>query len=534
MPVYFVDGINGSDSNDGLTMDTAWGTLEKAFATAVAPDTQVWVRRASVTTGSVSIANAGQLGHTKLIEFIGWPRPARAFAAGEWTQGSRVVVTEDPLRLLAHAARYVTCPDGMVRMVRLAEDAGALQFELDRVYSGPSVSGAAGAFTLHEDSDYARSRLIDDSAWTIKKVDWDADEDDLPGVYFAAGNHGSNATYSGLRYANLFFSSEASYGPGLWFNGGVGLFAEGIINIQATAGYALRAANGAQVSVKRSIYRAVQTDGWPAVGVDGPGQLRLLDVDFQVGGTYYSYWLGMDGFVHAENVGVGLDASRGWAPAMGYMIHAARGRLTGAGLEIRNADTAWNIFRPMGADPGATVSIDDWQRINGNILSNRYKGAVTRVASASLAAEPPSGAENVLQLRPTKRADNPAGAPQNHPGEDHVDTNYGDALFKHRLYCEAGSFTLDVYIHSPDIAIPSGKAVLVVSGPLGSSDGSGNWRREYTAAILQTSDWTQKISAAFDAPIAGWVSARLFIFKSEEGDQYSIDKIYIDPFPVLS
>ncbi len=52
--IYHVDGANGSDSNDGLTAETAFATIQKGIDTAGVGDTVlVWPAITTATAGSV-------------------------------------------------------------------------------------------------------------------------------------------------------------------------------------------------------------------------------------------------------------------------------------------------------------------------------------------------------------------------------------------------------------------------------------------------------------------------------------------------
>ena len=69
-------------------------------------------------------------------------------------------------------------------------DAGgetAVGFLIDRDYAGTTVTGVDGKFQIEADEDYATAQAIDDSAWTIKKTAWDANNPSLPVIDFNDG-----------------------------------------------------------------------------------------------------------------------------------------------------------------------------------------------------------------------------------------------------------------------------------------------------------------------------------------------------------
>jgi len=52
-PTYYVDSINGLDTNDGLTADTAFQTITKANATLLAPGESIGFKRGQIFTGQL-------------------------------------------------------------------------------------------------------------------------------------------------------------------------------------------------------------------------------------------------------------------------------------------------------------------------------------------------------------------------------------------------------------------------------------------------------------------------------------------------
>ena len=79
-------------------------------------------------------------------------------------------------------------------------------------YAGTSEED--GALTIEKDEDYDDFQLIDDSTWTIKKVDWNGDADDLPIVDFGANNYDLYITTAfSWIYKNMYFKgSSSAYG----------------------------------------------------------------------------------------------------------------------------------------------------------------------------------------------------------------------------------------------------------------------------------------------------------------------------------
>ena len=67
MRTYYVDGLAGSDENDGQTPETAWRTLERVNALTLAPGSRVLLRAGSLYNGTLKPRGLGEKG--RLVEF---------------------------------------------------------------------------------------------------------------------------------------------------------------------------------------------------------------------------------------------------------------------------------------------------------------------------------------------------------------------------------------------------------------------------------------------------------------------------------
>jgi len=217
MANYFVDSTNGDDTDDGTTMDDGpgggvgcWATIEHAHeAGGLAAGDTVWVRRIHVEyagnpTSDINTAYSGIPKNP--IKTIGWPRNTHAIASSDWTNGSTAVVVDDAdMDREKHQGRFVTGPDGFDYLITKVTDASNIV--IDREYAGGTVANQAA--TILADEDYALAQAIDDSAWVIKKADWNADADDLPCLDFKdqAFQLYINTRY--LEFVNLEFRDSS-------------------------------------------------------------------------------------------------------------------------------------------------------------------------------------------------------------------------------------------------------------------------------------------------------------------------------------
>jgi hypothetical protein len=195
MANYFVDSTTGDDADDGTTMDLAFATLKYAVANAglVAGD-YLWVRRvhSETVTSITNIAGSGS--GVSPLTISGWPRAAdSSITSATWTNGSTTVdlIVGLSMDREKHLGRYITAPDGVTYMITKITDSNTII--IDREYAGATVTTTAGACTIQADEDWVDDMGteygFDDSGWTIKESDWDADADDLPLIDYNAGNN---------------------------------------------------------------------------------------------------------------------------------------------------------------------------------------------------------------------------------------------------------------------------------------------------------------------------------------------------------
>jgi len=193
---YFVDSGTGSDSDNGTTMDLAWATLEHAVESGgLSAGDFVWVRpnHAETPVSDVLFVYDGHDGSP--ISLVGWPFPAFSITSATWTNGSTTVdlVLPASITRVGHCGRYVTAPDGEVYTITYVTDSNT--FTIDREYAGATVTLLNGASSIQADEDYTQAQAIDDSAWTIKKTDWNADNPDRGCVDFNDGAYSMSIYY---------------------------------------------------------------------------------------------------------------------------------------------------------------------------------------------------------------------------------------------------------------------------------------------------------------------------------------------------
>jgi hypothetical protein len=185
MANYFVYPGSGDDGNTGLTLDDPFNTVKFAGEKAgYSVGDRIWVRRGCTenVSNTVNFAWHDTNLFRGLVCLVGCPRNSLAGTA-DFTNGSATVENSSlTMSKLSHASRNLTAPDGKVYYIEYVTDAAT--FDLDRPYSGTTSVG--GAFTIHADIDYSTFHAIDDSAWTVKIADWEADGDDITTINLGA------------------------------------------------------------------------------------------------------------------------------------------------------------------------------------------------------------------------------------------------------------------------------------------------------------------------------------------------------------
>ena len=202
----FVDSTTGLDTDTGANFDLAWATNEHAHeAGGLNAADLIFIRpnHSEIPLSDILPIYDGTV--SSPIRFISWPKAAFAITSATWTNGSTTVdlVLPATLTRTGHSGRYVTAPNGDVYFITRVIDSNT--FIIDREYAGATVTLTNGAASIIKDAYYDTAQAIDDSAWTIKKTDWDANNpargiiDFNDGAYniFHAGD--SRFVYEGLE-----------------------------------------------------------------------------------------------------------------------------------------------------------------------------------------------------------------------------------------------------------------------------------------------------------------------------------------------
>lgn len=312
---YYVDSTIGDNTDDGTTMDNgpgsgtgAWATIKHAVeaGSLVAGDI-VWVRRIHVEysvdpTSHLQPAYSGT--PKEPIRVIGWPRTTHSGISSDWTNGSTAVVVDDAdMDREKHCGRFITSPNGFDYLITVVTTASGIT--IDREYAG--ATQANQAFTIKADEDYALAQAIDDSTWTIKKADWNADADDIPCIDF------KDTAYMLYLSAKKYWMwcnleiRDTTYATGLFLlTNSMGLIAfVGCLFHQDQTAYLGRSDAGGTTVFLRCILDGV---GVATMGIYANYCSMIMKDCAMFGVNGYGFYL-LSAVIYFENVNLGVEAA---------------------------------------------------------------------------------------------------------------------------------------------------------------------------------------------------------------------------------
>jgi len=509
----FVDHVNGSNGNDGSTMDLAYATIGYALSDSMTAGVICWVRRGGneiQDSGDVRFWEQGTA--AEWAQCIGWPRAANSgMTQGDWTNDSTTVDNVVGLTLAdyEHLGRFITGPDGNSYLITRIIDTNTLI--IDREYIGTTVTGVNGAATLHADEDYDLAQTVDDSGWTIKKTNWNADGDEMSQIDF----NGSTDAFEFYNYANqrvanlvLYNSTEGTNGIVYFYDNGTnvleGCLLYGVPKVsrveQATAyfkrcillGY-LAVWNGGTIYLKDSaIYNAT------TVGFDLDDGARVYLDNVNIGVEIPFSILGMQ--VDHDSKVVGKDVKFGAMPAL----------------------IEWEYPGKM-----TQVSIENYDKTFG--LHKRFtpRGTITKFDVVAGSGDPymrTNGASSVIEmLFDIDTGDND----EDHKGMSREEGT--EPIFEHIFEAIPGSKSYRYYVQAEE-ALTADQIYLTaeyISGADGTKYASTKVQSDETVAQRTgADDWGQYIEVTgIDPAVASAVRIKCWLLSYF----HAANKVYIDP-----
>jgi len=525
---YFVDRTNGDDTDDGTTMDDGpgggvgcWETLKHAVEAGllVAGDI-VWVRRIHIEYPSPPVSDLYPPydGTPKdPIRVIGWPRTTYSGTSSDWTNGSTAVVIDDAdMDREKHQGRFITGPDGFDYLITRVVTASGIV--IDREYAGATQANQAA--TILADEDYALAQAIDDSAWTIKKADWNADADDLPCIDWQNQNFQLRLYQAYFwEWVGFEFRDSADAGVVSCQRCGVTTF-RGCLMYTDQDKNMVRCLETTKVLVERTI---IEGNGVGAnqMGLSvADGDLELIDVAVYNCGD--NAFLASDCTIYMENVNLGVEIANGDDEIRVY----GNSQVYGRDVKIRESNGLFDLYR---STAGSRFAFENYGKILGAHKVFTAQGEATKVtagAGGDIANQRAGGAASLIEIL-FNLTNTTSMLPEPIAG-------WGLPVFVHEFEADTSSLSYRYYVQSMAI-VTAAQLWIEVEYVVTYDDDteyviSKQVSDEAFTVRADANDWAEFMEVtAIQPAVASKVRIKCYC-----SFQHASDKIYIDPKVVIS
>jgi hypothetical protein len=411
-----------------------------------------------------------------------------------------------------HGSRLITAPDGSVYFITNVTDTNTIV--IDRPYAGSTVTGVSGAATIHADEDYAEAQAIDDTGWTIKKSDWNADGDDL----FSLNGNGSNYY---INFVNEYHSDIKNiyiYGSSdLLFYGRNNYYGKlrNCIFYHTGQDEAVQFVSSGTFDIDQIV---ISGDGLGSnqVGIAfDSGSNIFLSNAAVYGMSLYGIRFSFHNYAFLENVNIGVEVANGSYDMYVQNVMKVQGR------DVKFGDA--NPFYRGGYFIRNTIAIENYNKVLGDHRVFTTPGEHYKINA--------DGSGNTPNQR--------AGGNSDLIGIEHdVDVDYARELkseiFEHEFEVDTSSKTYRYYVQS--MAALTASELWIEAEYVDSYDSTTKYTfakvnsDETISARSDQSDWTQYIEVTGIQPaVASKVRIRCFCSYF-----HATNKIYIDPKVAIS
>lgn len=518
----FIDSVLASGSNNGSDMDNAWQSIETGFEYNYhLADTIVWVRRRSYFTGATSHVTpngSSDGGLNSWIRFVAWPRTEISFT-GTFTNGSTTVGVTSGVTPTwdQHCGRKIK-NDADGKWYIITNISGS-NFIIDREYAGTTATD--GACTIEEDEMYDTAQALDDSTWTIKKADWNADSDSLPYLDFTntAYQYQINGSYM-IDHQGLHFKNG---GNGQTIYSGVGSntrYKYCIMSTTTNQQLLTAAAASTRVYLDQCILYGNST-GSGQNGIYGGAALWIKNSAlYNLGG--YGLSCENSGMLRLDNVNIGVEAANDYADVVlgsfdwnwkDVKLGSATNILNG--LYYRGSCSIQNYGKVLGA----------WRSFN----CNGYTETVAVVAGSGDPEKRTGGSDYVLAIRQNESTES-----RSYISDEIV----LDIVGQDRpllISSAAESHTYRFYLQANGLSTAVASEFYVEAEYIDAYDDTSEYHYttiksdELISARSGATDWTQYVEVTVSPAVASVIKFR---FKTAFYDSDGI--LYLDPLPIIS
>lgn len=522
MANWFVDTTLGTGANDGTTMDDAWQSIETAMEYgSFANGDIIWIRRVSSFSGATSnIDPSDTAAVSDWIQFVAWPRAVLNFNA-TFTNGSTTVSIDSGLTAdyEQHVGRKIkNDADGTWYIIT---NVSAGDFIIDREFASSTATN--GASTIEADEHYTEANAIDDSAWTIKKTDYNGDNDDLPLIDFEA-----TAYYLYLlnnymfRFVGIRFDGGTTYGA-IYMRNNSNLSFKYCHFLQDQNAAAMRFnANELRFYFDQCIWKGSGA-GSSQMGIEGTSGGSVLFIKNSAIYGFGDYGINAPNYTtYLENVNIGVEVANGDDDfVMGSFDHYWKDvKLGGTNGTIVNGIYYRSVI---------------WSENHNKVLGSNYQfhnnGNNYTVTAAVGSGDPEARTADSLVLLAIE--ENEGSGSSGILYKEIMHQPFGkDGLM---IWADTSSLSYRLYVQADAMSATADEVFMEVEYISGHDDTSEyqysiSRSDETISARTGADDWTQYIEVTGIQPaVAGWLRIKLYIgFYDADGT------LYVDPLVVIS
>lgn len=403
----------------------------------------------------------------------------------------------------------------------------AVGFLLSSEYAGSTVTGTNGKFQIDADPDYAEDQAIDDSTWTIKKTDWDAQ--DLPLIDFNDGAF--QLQFYVDQYwtvKNIEFKDSAD-SAGIVFVkvGSNTILFERCLFKQTASNTLLFNTQQSKIFIKQVIIEGSGV-GSSQKGISAASSFSIMeDVAIFNCGSYGENLQSMSTLEY-NRLNMGIEMANGDDDI--YTSYGAIGK--GTGLSLGGANGYLSI---ASYNFNVDIASSNFQKILGNHVSYFLGGAMGATggmanvdvgdSNAPSAASPAGSTVDLACFYP------------NVSGYEYVE-DFSTSLVKWKIWAAASAETYTVYIQNNMSATLNDTAakddIFLKLTYIDSYDDTSEYTHKELFSteidILQradATDWDSLTIANHTPAVAGWAILELFVSKYSATGQIYVDPKYV-------
>ena len=396
----------------------------------------------------------------------------------------------------------------------------AVGFILSQEYAGSTVTGTDGKFQIDADPDYSTDQAIDDSTWTIKKADWDAQ--DLPTIDFNDGNYQIKFfTDYYFSFKNIEFKDSADSSGILYGDVVKAIKLEGCLFKQTAANCIILNIGSSTYGFLKRVICEGSGSGTSQVGL----YIRLGKLVDVVVNNAGDFGLQVSGVLKIQRVNVGIEM----ANSDDDICTDRSSQLTGADLAIGGTNGTYSVSNSAYICPFYKVHIENYQKVFDDHFIDFRGGTSKNVdvgdSNAPSAASPAGSITDLIAVYP------------NSSGYEYIE-EWLMPLATWKIWAAAAAETYTVYIqNNMGVTLNDTAAkddIWLKLTYIDFYDDTTKYRKKelFSTEIdildrADATDWDSLTIANHTPAKAGWAVLELFVSKYVASGQIYIDGKYV-------